>query len=73
VPAGVAGCGKVFYKSIKIVDYLFGDWRIAYYLYSIKSAVIADIPDALVCGVICRDGRWLSIPVISAVARASGN
>jgi hypothetical protein len=32
-----------------------------------------DIPDALVGGAICRDGRWLSIPVISAVAGASGN
>lgn len=41
--AGVAGCGKVFYKSIKIVDYLFGDWCIAYYLYPIKSAIIADL------------------------------
>jgi hypothetical protein len=37
------GCGKVFYKSIKIVDYLFGDWGVAYYLYSIKCAIIADL------------------------------
>jgi hypothetical protein len=43
VSAGAAVCGKVSYKSIKIVDYLFGDWRMAYYLYSIKSAIIADL------------------------------
>ena len=24
-PEGAAACGKVSYKSIKIVDYLFGD------------------------------------------------